>query len=134
MQYSVHSSYTQTTSHHITYLFSTSYHCRCREEEDQYYSDYIPVYTTAVESAAIFTISTVPLDTSVDIQYSEYTDSDSALNSCEKGKSKSNNKSKGKNRVKGKSRRSGEPSSVSTPVAEMVPAEDADPAVDDGPH
>lgn len=115
-------------------------HCRCREEEDQYYSDYIPVYTTAVESAAIFTLSTVPLDASVDIQYSEYTDSDSALNSCEKGNSKSNIKSKGKDRVKGKSRRSGEPSSVSTPVAEMVPAEDenaavdADAAVDDGPH
>jgi hypothetical protein len=132
MQYSVYSSYTKP--HHITSLFSMSHHCRCREEEDQYYSDYIPVYTTAVESAAIFTISTVPLDASVDIQYSEYTDSDSALNSCEKGNSKSNIKSKGKDRVKGESRKSGEPPSVSTPVAEMVPADDADAAVDDGPH
>ena len=64
--------------------------------------------------------------------YSEYTDSDSALNSCEKGKSKSEDRRKGK----GKSKRSGNSNSnsnsnnsitsVLTPVAEMVPSEDID--------
>lgn len=98
------------------------------------YSDYIPVYTTAVESSTIFTTSTVPLDTSLDILYSEYTDSDSALNSCEKGKSKSEDRRKGNG--KGKSRRSGNSNSnsssnssitsVLTPIAEMVPPEDID--------
>lgn len=87
-----------------------------------------------MESSTIFTTSTVPLDTSLDILYSEYTDSDSALNSCEKGKSKSEDKDRRKG--KGKSRRSGNSNSnsssnnsitsVLTPVAEMVPPEDID--------